>query len=64
MPEQVSVKLSSALTLALSAPEVTQRLKTMFMEPAPNTPQQFGVYMDDELKRWKPLIERLNLSEK
>lgn len=64
MPDQVSVKLSSALTQALSAPEVTQRLKTMFMEPAPNTPQQFGAYMDDELKRWKPLIERLNLSEK
>ena len=44
--------------------EVRQRLETMYMESAPTTPEEFGRYMDDELKRWKPLIERLNISDK
>ena len=59
----MQAKLHDALTKALSAPEVRQRLETMYMEPAPDSPQEFGKYMDDELKRWKPLIERLNLSD-
>ena len=59
----VQAKLHDALTKALSAPEVRQRLETMYMEPAPDSPQEFGKYMDDELKRWKPLIERLNISD-
>lgn len=60
----IQARLHDALVKALNAPEVRQRLETMYMESAPTTPEEFGRYMDDELKRWKPLIERLNISDK
>ena len=64
IPPEVKTKLNAALTQALSSPELSQRLKSMYMEAAPTTPEAFGQYMSDELKRWSPLITRLNLAEK
>ncbi|MGB3072523.1 MAG: tripartite tricarboxylate transporter substrate binding protein [Ottowia sp.] len=63
VPADVKTKLNAALTKALASPEVGQRLKTMYMEPAPMTPDEFGQYMREELQRWSPLIKRLNLTE-
>ena len=63
VPADVKTKLNAALTKALASPEVGQRLKTMYMEPAPTTPEEFGQYMREELQRWSPLIKRLNLTE-
>lgn len=63
IPAEVKARLNAALTKALAAPAVSQRLKTMYMEAAPTTPEAFGQYMADELQRWAPLIKRLNLTE-
>ena len=63
LPADVRTQLNSALTKALAAPDVLQRLKTMNMEAAPTTPDAFGQYMSEELQRWSPLIKRLNLIE-
>lgn len=63
VPADIKTKLNAALTKALASPEVGQRLKTMYMEPAPTTPDEFGQYMREELQRWSPLIKRLNLTE-
>lgn len=63
LPADVKTKLNAALTQALAAPEVAKRLNTMYMEPAPMTPDAFGKYMSEELQRWSPLIKRLNLVE-
>ncbi len=60
--DDVKTKLNDALTKALASPAVTQRLTTMYMEPAPMTPDAFGKYMNEELERWAPLIKRLNLA--
>ena len=63
IPADVKARLNAALTKALASPEVSQRLKTMYMEAAPTSPEAFGQYMTDELQRWAPLIKRLNLAE-
>ncbi len=63
LPADVKTKLNAALTKALASPAVGERLKTMYMEPAPMTPDEFGQYMREELQRWSPLIKRLNLAE-
>jgi len=63
IPADVKARLNAALTKALASPEVSQRLKTMYMEAAPTSPEAFGQYMTDELQRWAPLIKRLNLTE-
>jgi len=31
------------------------------MDPVGSTPAEFGKYMDDELARWKPLIQQLHI---
>ncbi|MVW77472.1 Bug family tripartite tricarboxylate transporter substrate binding protein [Bordetella sp. 02P26C-1] len=62
IPADVQQKLSSALAGAINAPAVKERLATLFMEPAANSPQEFRQYMDEELNRWEPLIKRLNLT--
>jgi len=61
VPADVQKTLSDALIQALHTPTVRQRLQTQYMEPVGNTPAQFRAYMDDELRRWKPLIEQLGL---
>jgi tripartite-type tricarboxylate transporter receptor subunit TctC len=62
IPADVQKKLATALTDAINAPTVKQRLASQFMEPAANSPQEFRKYMDDEFNRWEPLIKRLNLT--
>ena len=46
---------------ASNDPEVTKRLQAQFMDPAATPPVQFRAYMDDELKRWEPLIKKLGI---
>ena len=31
------------------------------MDPVGSTPAEFRAYMDDELKRWEPLITKLGI---
>ncbi|GAB2893005.1 tripartite tricarboxylate transporter substrate binding protein [Paralcaligenes sp. KSB-10] len=60
-PADVQKKLSDALIQAIKSPEVTKRLKAQYMDPVASTPAEFRRYMDEELARWKPLIEQLHL---
>lgn len=64
LPADVQSKLHAALVKALKTPAVDERLKTMYMEAAPQSSQEFAKYMQEELQRWSPLIKRLDLIEK
>jgi len=61
IPPEVQKKLSDTLIQALHDPEVGKKLKALYMDPVGSTPAEFGKYMDDELARWKPLIEQLHI---
>lgn len=63
VPAGIRDKLAQALAQALSSAEVGQRLQTMYMQAAPGTPEAFEQYMRQELQRWTPVIQRLNLKE-
>jgi tripartite-type tricarboxylate transporter receptor subunit TctC len=60
-PADVQKKLSDALIQAIHDPEVAKRLQAQFMDPVGDTPAQFRGYMDEELKRWEPLIKKLGI---
>lgn len=62
VPADIEKKLADALMSAIKAPSVQQRLASQYMEPAADGPDAFRQYMDDEFKRWEPLIKRLNLT--
>ncbi|WP_027013851.1 Bug family tripartite tricarboxylate transporter substrate binding protein [Comamonas composti] len=64
LPADVQARLHAALVQALKSPQVDQRLKTMYMEAAPQSSKAFAQYMQEELQRWAPLIKRLDLVEK
>ena len=61
VPADVQKKLSDALIQAIHDPAVQQRLQAQYMDPVGNTPAEFRAYMDDELRRWKPLIGQLGI---
>ncbi|CAP40843.1 Bug family tripartite tricarboxylate transporter substrate binding protein [Bordetella petrii] len=61
VPADVQKKLSDALIRAIHDPAVQQRLQAQYMDPVGNTPAEFRAYMDDELRRWKPLIGQLGI---
>lgn len=62
IPDDIRKTLTDALIKAIHDPEVEKRLKAQYMLPVGNQPEEFARYMDDELKRWGPIIKRLNLS--
>ena len=61
VPADIQKKLSDALIQAIRDPEVVKRLQAQFMDPVGSTPAEFRAYMDDELKRWEPLITKLGI---
>ncbi|MNL77402.1 Tripartite tricarboxylate transporter family receptor [compost metagenome] len=61
VPADVQKKLSDALIQAIRDPEVAKRLQAQYMDPVGSTPAEFRAYMDDELKRWEPLIKKLGI---
>lgn len=62
IPADIKKKLENALISAIKTPAVKARLASQYMEPAADGPEAFRQYMDDEYKRWEPLIKRLNLT--
>jgi len=32
------------------------------MQPVGNTPEQFAIFMKEELARWEPIIRRANIT--
>ncbi|KNY11730.1 ABC transporter substrate-binding protein [Achromobacter piechaudii] len=61
VPAEIQKKLSDALIQAIRDPEVTKRLQAQFMDPVGSTPAEFRAYMDEELRRWEPIIKKLGI---
>ena len=52
LPRDVVAKLNTEVTAAISTPEFTERLRSMFMTPATGTPDKFSEIMRNESVRW------------
>jgi tripartite-type tricarboxylate transporter receptor subunit TctC len=58
VPAPIQQKIHSAVVAALKDPSVVEKLRTQFMEPIGNSPKEFADFMQLELKRWAPIIQR------
>ena len=58
LPKDVKDKLHGALVQALNDPEVKQRMTDQGFEIVANTPEQFAQFLQQELARWKTVIEK------
>ena len=51
-------RLNRAFVAAMKDPATADKLRAQYMEPQPGTPAEFAAYMQEELKRWTPVIKR------
>ena len=54
-------RLSGALMKTLALPDVRERFLEQGLEPAPSTPEQFGVYIRSEIEKWGKVAKAANL---
>jgi tripartite-type tricarboxylate transporter receptor subunit TctC len=57
LPKDVKDKLHGAMVKALNDPELNKTLTEQGFEVVGNTPEQFGQFLNQELARWKTVIE-------
>lgn len=60
-PQPIVTKLSDALIKTLHDEQVAKTLAGLGFEVVANTPQQFSAFQQQEVKRWKEVIEKGNI---
>jgi len=58
-PASVIQKLNQAFVQALQAPEIKIRFASLMAEPAPTTPEAFGLFMRFELGKYEAVVKRI-----
>lgn len=61
-PTEIVHRLRSELALILAEPAVQEKLRAQYMEPVGNTPAEFRSMLADEVARWRPVIEKNNIT--
>ncbi len=62
-PGAIIAKLSSKLVEVLSEPELAKRLLAQGVTPQGSTPHELARALDEDRKRWKPVIAGVRLAE-
>ena len=57
-PAAIIERLNREFAAAMKDPATAEKLRAQYMEPQPGTPAEFAAYMQEELKRWTPVIKR------
>ena len=57
-PPAIIERLNREFVAAMKDPAIVEKLKAQYMDPQPGTPAEFAAYMQEELKRWTPVIKR------
>lgn len=57
-PAPIIERLNRELVAAMRDPATNEKLKAQYMDAEPGTPQQFAAFMQQELKKWGPVIKR------
>ena len=57
-PPAIIERLNRELTAAMQDPAVAEKLRAQYMDPRPGSPTEFAAFMQEELKRWGPVIRR------
>ena len=61
-PQAIIERLNREFVAAMRDTAVAEKLKAIHMTPEPGTPAQFAAFMQEELKRWTPVIRRSGAS--
>jgi len=61
-PKPIIKRLHEEIHRAIASPDMRERLANAGLEPAPNTPEQFRAMVAAEIKRWKGVVSKANIS--
>jgi tripartite-type tricarboxylate transporter receptor subunit TctC len=56
-PKEVIAKVSNSVTAVTKMPEVNQRLSDMGYEPVGSSPDEFALYIKNEMEKWAKVIK-------
>lgn len=57
LPEPLQAEIRNAVLSVLKEPDMASRLAALFLEPVGSSAAVFRATMEDELARWKPIID-------
>jgi tripartite-type tricarboxylate transporter receptor subunit TctC len=60
-PRDAVVRLSAESAKALNLPATRERLQSLGLNPAPNTPEEFARFIRGELERWAKVARAVNI---
>jgi tripartite-type tricarboxylate transporter receptor subunit TctC len=60
-PREIAARLNAAVIDAVKAPDVTERMAAIGMEPAGSTPEEYEKMLREEYERFGALIKRIGL---
>ena len=60
-PDAIVRKLNAGLNTALVSPQVTARFAELNVESHQNTPQEFGAYIDGQIRLWSRIVKEANI---
>lgn len=61
-PQPIVDRLNREIVAILKDPGVAEKLRAVYMDPVGNSPQAFAEFMQDELRRWSPIIRRAGVT--
>jgi tripartite-type tricarboxylate transporter receptor subunit TctC len=56
-PPEIVTKLNDAIVAAMQTPEFLDHLATLGAEPKPQTPEEFGRYINADVAKWSKLVK-------
>jgi len=59
--KEIVAKLNAALNKAIASPQVADRFKQLNIESRQNTPEEFGRYIEDQMKLWSGIVKEANI---
>ena len=60
-PSAIVQKLNAAANKALVSPQVTSRFAELNVESHPNTPAEFGAYIENQMQLWSRVVKDANI---
>ncbi len=61
-PMPVIQRLNAEVMKALQSPEVRQKLALQGVEPLGSSPEEYAVYIKEEIARWDRVVKQAGLS--
>jgi tripartite-type tricarboxylate transporter receptor subunit TctC len=62
VPPALAARIRQETLATLQSPELKKAMATNYMEVVCSTPAEFAATIDEDIRRWKPLIEKLAIS--